>query len=83
MKLGGALKMSLQGIDYVSARTLSGAGMFSFDNVFPCARRLSGPEANMQNGAKEILPRGMDVLLSKYQRFDMSNSRIPPAIISA
>ena len=83
MKLGGALKISLQGIDYVSARTLSGAGMFFLITFSPCARRLSGPEANMQNGAKEILPRGMDVLLSKYQRFDMSNSRIPPAIISA
>ena len=58
-------------------------GCFLLITFSPCARRLSDPEANMQNGAKEILPRGMDVLLSKYQRFDMSNSRIPPAIISA
>lgn len=83
MKLGGALKMSLQGIDYVSARTLSGAGMFSFDNVFPLRAQAVRSRSKLQNGAKEILPRGMDVLLSKYQRFDMSNSRIPPAIISA
>ena len=52
MKLGGALKMSLQGIDYVSARTLSGAGMFSFDNVFPLRAQAVRPRSKYAEWGK-------------------------------